>query len=102
MLSAKIEQLPFREQQRIFAVVETMVREAKKPQKNPAGHRLCGIFQSVRSGAQSFSSNMASISTGRLPGSTLTPMAEREGMPISSPKSSPSSAVAPFATAGWL
>lgn len=31
MLSAEIEQLPFREQQRIFAVVETMVREAKKP-----------------------------------------------------------------------
>lgn len=31
MLSAEIEQLPFREQRRIFAVVETMVREAKKP-----------------------------------------------------------------------
>lgn len=31
MLSAEIEQLPFREQQRIFAVVETMVQEAKKP-----------------------------------------------------------------------
>ncbi|WP_419048788.1 hypothetical protein [Hominenteromicrobium sp.] len=40
----------------------------------------------------SHSSKIASISMGRLPGSTF--------MPISSPNSSPSSFVAPFATAG--
>lgn len=39
---------------------------------------------------------------GRLPGSTFMPTVEREGMPISSPNSSPSSFVAPFATAVCL
>ena len=48
----------------------------------------------------SYSPKIASISMGRLPGSTFMPTAEREGMPISSPNSSPSSFVAPFATAG--
>ena len=45
-------------------------------------------------------SKIASISTGIFPGNTLTPIAEREAKPTSSPKISTSNCEPPFATLG--
>ena len=53
---------------------------------------LCKFFRSKRHnsghGDTVSTSNSASVSTGMLPGSAFTPMAERDGRPASSPQSS--------------